>query len=223
MALHYHGLPLTPASLLERFDGEHVCISYATARPSNVEWAMQRAQSVMWDNGAFSAFTKGVQFDPEGFYAWVEPNLAHPHWAVVPDVIGGAVDQQRALLKQWPFPRALGAPVWHLHLSLDYLLELVDEWPRVCLGSSAEFWQVGSPAWTTRMYEVFDFIMPRRRHMPWLHGLRMLGQLHNWPLASADSVNVARNFSRNKTCPGCMAKRIDVINGPVAWPGSPFL
>ncbi|MCV5968604.1 hypothetical protein, partial [Lactococcus petauri] len=86
-----------------------------------------------------------------GFYAWIEPHLAHPHWAVVPDKIGGTVDEQRAMVATWPHRKEYGAPVWHLGLPLEYLFDLCNDWPRVCIGSSGEFWQVGSAAWCGRM------------------------------------------------------------------------
>jgi hypothetical protein len=41
----------------------------------------------------------------------------------------------------------------------------------------------------------------------------MLGQSEGpWPLASADSTNVAVNHSGYLQCAGCMAKRIDATN-----------
>lgn len=221
MAIHYHGLPLTPASLLPTLAGKHVCISHATARQSNVDWALQNAQSIMWDNGAFSAHTRGATFDWLDFYLWVQPYLGHPHWAVVPDVIDGNEAMQRQLISTWPFDRALGAPVWHLHESLPWLVELAREWPRVCLGSSRQYWKVGSPVWEDRMDEAFDALMILRV-LPWVHGLRMLAQLgKRWPLASADSVNVARNAHKGY-CPGCKSHKIDIVNGPISWPGSVF-
>jgi hypothetical protein len=93
---------------------------------------------VLWDNGQFSAFTQGKPFDEPGFIAWVEPRLGHPHWAVIPDVIDGTEAQQREMIARWPFGKWLGAPVWHLGLSIDWLLELAAEWPRICWGSSAQ-------------------------------------------------------------------------------------
>lgn len=217
MTVHYHGLPLTPLHKLLRLEGKHVCISMATQRKSQVEWALKNAQSIMLDNGAFSAFTHGREYSPKKFYHWIEPMLYPPHWAVIPDVIGGSVGEQKALVAQWPFGIQLGAPVWHLHLPLEYLQELVDRFPRVCLGSSGEFWKVGSPEWRRRMDQAFQAIGKRR---VWIHGLRMLGQIgQRWPLASADSVNVARNFKDRGECPGCMSDRLDKRNGPLSWPG----
>ena len=68
------------------------------------------------------------------------------------------------------------------------------------------------------MDEAFN-ALARRRHMPWIHGLRMLGLAAGpWPLASADSTNVGRNFKDNPPrCAECMAARIDTINPPGRW------
>lgn len=214
MTLHYHGLPLTPNVMLLDMVGENVCISYATRQKSQVDFSLRRMQSIMFDNGAFTIYRKGGKLDPFAFYAWVAPMLGHPHWAVVPDEIGGNVSAQRELTKTWPFPKELGAPVWHLHLPIDYLLELTDEWPRVCLGSSAQFWNIRSPEWRARMDEVAEALYARRRQAPSLHGLRMMAQAgERWPLASVDSVNVARNFKDREEMPGYMARRLNAANG----------
>ena len=170
----------------------------------------------MLDNGAFSVHTRGHKFDPTGFYKWVEPHLGHPHWAVVPDVIGGTVEEQRELLKQWPFRKEFGLPVFHLQLPLDWLFELVDTWPRICFGSSGEFWKIGSDSWCRRMDVLFN-ALTKRGHIPWVHGMRMLGLAGSeYPLASADSTNVAQNHHL-KGCAECMADRIDGVNNPVKW------
>lgn len=213
MTLHYHGLPLTPNVMLLDLTGENVCISYATRQKTQVDLSLRKMQSVMFDNGAFTAHRQGGRLDPAAFYDWVEPMLGHPHWAVVPDVINGDVDDQRNLTKTWPFPREFGAPVWHLHLPLDYLFELIDEWPKVCLGSSKQFWDIRSPAWRARMDEVAEAVFKRRSRAPWLHGLRMMAQAgKHWPLASVDSVNVARNYKDREEMPGYMARRLNAAN-----------
>jgi hypothetical protein len=218
MTIHYHGLPLTPDVMLLDLAGRHVCVSYATRRPWQVATSLRVMQSIMFDNGAFSAHTRGKPLDCPGFYAWVSPMLAHPNWAVVPDVIQGTVEEQRQLLAEWPFPRELGAPVWHLGAPIEYLLELADEWPRICFGSSEAYWQVGSPAWSRRMDEAFDALCRRRAHVPWVHGLRMMAQAgKRWPLASVDSVNTALNYKRNEEMPGAMAQRQDRVNGPLRF------
>lgn len=213
--IHYHGTPLTPRAQLLTMLGEHFCVSYWT--PSDLKICMQIGQSVMLDNGAFSAFTQGVKFDAVGFAEWCDGLLGHPHWAVIPDVIDGSVDEQRAMRKAWPHPRELSAPVWHLGLPIDYLLELADEYPRVCLGSTAQFWQIRSPTWYGRMDEAFN-ALAKRRFLPWVHGLRMLDLGGSeYPLASADSVNVARNFKDRGSIPKDMATAINGRNNPIRW------
>jgi hypothetical protein len=196
--------------------GRNFCVSFAA--PQDLKTCLQIGQSVMLDNGAFSTFTRGEQFIMEDFFAWVEPMLGHPHWAIVPDVIGGSMEDQKLRLKAWPFPKELGAPVWHLGLPVEYLLELCDEWPRVCLGSSAEYWNVGGDKWCHRMDEAFNYLASKRRYLPWIHGLRMLGMAgERWPLASADSTNIAQNFKKNSCCAERMAVRLDSVQCPTAW------
>lgn len=214
--IHYHGTPLSPRSELLKLAGRHFCVPFSDARDADTCQAI--GQSVMFDNGAFTAFTQGVPFDENGFYAWVEPRLGHPHWAVVPDVIDGSVEQQREMVTRWQLPRSLGAPVFHLGLPLDYLLELADHWPRVCFGSSGAYWQVGSERWQRRTDEAFNALAKRHRYLPWIHMLRGLVLAGDrWPFASADSVNVARNYKDTNSCPERMARNIDARQCPVRW------
>jgi hypothetical protein len=220
--IHYHGTPVTPKHALESMAGEHFCVSFF--RPDSLKICLRIGQSLMLDNGAFSCKTLGVEFDLQGLYNWLDPILAHPHWAVVPDVIDGTVEQQREMTKTWPFGKAYGIPVWHLGLPIDYLLELCDDWGRVCFGSAGEYWQVGSPKWAHRMDESFNALHKTfGQRLPWVHGLRMLGQgEQQWPLASADSTNVAVNHSGKKVCAGCMAKAINKQNPPNHWKHQPL-
>jgi hypothetical protein len=215
--IHYHGTPITPRKAIETMAGKHFCISYA--RPDDLKRCLQMGQSLMLDNGAFSAKTRGLPFDRDGFYAWVEPLLAHPHWAVVPDVIDGTEEEQREMVKSWPFRKQMGIPVWHLGLSISYLIELCDSWGRVCFGSAGEYWQIGTSKWCHRMDEAFNALVNAYgKQIPWVHGMRMLGQSSGpWPLASADSTNVALHHAEYLECAGCMAKRIDSINPPTKW------
>lgn len=216
--IHYHGTPITPRKELEKMAGLCFCVSFA--RPQDAGWCLRNGQSVMWDNGAFSAFTRGSAFDRDGYVRWLDDRLGHPHWAVVPDVIGGSADDQRAMLANWPYPKELSAPVWHLALPIDYLLELADNWPRICFGSSAEYWQVGSDAWSRRVDEAFEALSVRHRFLPWIHMLRGLSQSgKRWPFASADSTNVGRNFKNigNERCPEKMAREIDAAQTPINY------
>ena len=61
-------------------------------------------------------------------------------------------------------------------------------------------------------------VLAKRRFLPWVHGLRMLNMAGTeYPLASADSVNVARNFKDTNACPNEMSSKIDARNNPVKW------
>mgnify|MGYP003655416597 FL=1 len=215
--IHYHGTPLTPNSELLKMAGKHFCVSYAN--PENADWCFKNAQSVMWDNGAFTSYTQGQEFDLKGFVSWVEEFLYPPHWGVVPDIIGGTVEDQKKLMREWPYSKELSAPVWHMNLPLDWLLEIADNYPRFCFGSSGQYWQVGSDAWCRRCDEAWNELT-RRNYRPWVHmmrGLSLCGDV--WPFASADSTNVARNFKNigHQVCPERMSRRIESIQSWKKW------
>jgi hypothetical protein len=209
--IHYHGTPITPRAQLLNMGGKHFCVSFAT--PRDLKTCLEIGQSVMFDNGAFSAYTKGKAIDINKYYEWLEPMLKPPHWAVMPDVIGGSLEDQHRLLSQWP-RETLGydncASVFHLNMPLKHLYFLCNAHEKVCIGSAGEYWQVGSDSWCKRMDEVFNFLVQKFHIMPWIHGLRMLSQMDKgYPLASADSTNVAQNFKIATKCANCMANRID--------------
>lgn len=213
--IHYHGTPLTPRERLYDMAGKHFCVSFA--HPYDASVCMQIGQSIMWDNGAFSAYTKGKKFEPEKYYKWLDDKLGHPHWAVIPDVIGGEEVQQKELLASWPYHISLGAAVWHLHMSLDYLEYLSDKYHKVCFGSSGEYWEIGTDKWCGRIDMAFNRLS-KNNYIPWIHMLRGLAQAgKGWPFASADSVNVARNYKDKKTCPEKMARTIDSVQCPIKW------
>jgi hypothetical protein len=215
LTVHYHGTPLTPRDQLWKMAGKNFCVSFA--HPADAEICLRIGQSVMWDNGAFSLFTKGKAVDWSAFYRWLEPRLGHPHWAVIPDVIDGDVEANALLVDEWPFPKAFGAPVWHLAEPIDVLLDFAERFPRVCFGSSGGFWQVGSDAWCRRTDEAFN-ALARRGPLPWVHMLRGMAVAgKRWPFASVDSVNVARNFKDTDSCPEAMARVIDAVQCPVTW------
>lgn len=215
MTIHYHGTPLTPRDELWKMAGKHFCVSYAN--PGDAEVCLRIGQSVMWDNGAFSLFTKGKAVDWTAFYRWLEPRLGHPHWAVIPDVIDGDVEANAELVKQWPFAKHMGVPVWHMGEPISVLLNFAQEFPKVCFGSSGAYWQVGSDPWCRRADEAFNELS-RCGPMPWIHMLRgMAVSGKRWPFASVDSVNVARNFKDSNSCPEAMARVIDAVQCPVRW------
>lgn len=200
--IHYHGLPITPATAAVRaVRGGHAFVSFR--HPDQLTIALETAQSFAVDNGAFSAWKSGEPItDWSRFYEWVAELHRYPpfDFAVIPDVIDGDEAANDALLSEWPWRLTaphVGAPVWHLHESLDRLDRLVSQWPRVCLGSSGDFAQIGTPAWWVRMAEAMDVVCDRDgRPGTRLHGLRMLNPdvFTRFPFASADSTNIAQNI-----------------------------
>jgi hypothetical protein len=213
--LHYHGTPLTPRSELEKLAGKNFCVSFAA--PQDASWCIKNAQSIMWDNGAFSSFTKGKPFDKQGYINWLDDKLYGANWAVIPDVIDGSVEDQRNYMRGWPYPLHLSCAVWHMALPLSWLEELVDTYPRVAFGSSGEYWKVHDKSWQRRADEAWELIT-KTNTRPWVHmmrGLKLSGK--RWPFASTDSTNVARNFKNKgrEKCPKEMCDRIDAIQVPL--------
>lgn len=204
--IHYHGGPITPETCARRvWQGRHACVSWA--HPEQIELAASVCQTFMLDNGAFSLWKSGTPVDWEDYYVWAGEWLDHPacDWAVIPDVIGGTEEENDALLELWPFAAWEGVPVWHLNESVERLVRLAQMWPRVALGSAAEY-DVKRPAkCLARLAEA----LPELRKAPRvkLHGLRMLNPVITTkvPLASADSTNVARNIKIDKAWTGSYA------------------
>jgi len=217
--IHYHGTPITPRAQLLQMAGRHFCVSYF--KPQDLKTCLTIGQSVMLDNGAYSSYTKKVPMDAAGYYRWLEPVLAPPHWGVVPDAIGGSIEEQHYYLARFPahtFGYKNISAVWHLHLPFSHLFFLVNAYPKVCLGSSGAYWKVGSAQWCARMDETFNALVKHFGKVPYLHGMRMLGQHSgDWPLASADSTNVARNFKRNTGNAEHMAAGIDAKQPAQNW------
>ena len=216
MTLHYHGGPITPTAVLLSLAGKCFCVSHT--RPDQVVLMHQIGQSVLLDNGAFSKFTKGMATDWTAYYAWADEWLAHPTtWAIIPDEIAAGSQEQDALIREWPHGDR-GAPVWHTGEPLDRLLRLCDEWPRVCVGSTDEHWQVLSTSWRLRMDEAFNALAQRHKRMPWLHMLRgMQLATETYPFASLDSTDVARNHNRPQNTARAMADRWDAAQCPPHW------
>lgn len=220
--IHYHGTPISPRAQLMRLAGRHFCVSFA--HPQDLSVCLQIGQSVMLDNGAFSIWRKGGDLDVDAYYRWLEPILTPPHWAVIPDVIDGPLEAQQRMRSTWP-RETLGyrncSAVWHLHMPIEELFFLADAYPKVCLGSSGQWRDPGTPQWCARMDVIFN-ALAKRGPMPWIHGLRMLGQMDGgWPFASADSTNVAQNFKRDTGCAECKAAPIDAKQPASHWTPRP--
>lgn len=217
--IHYHGGPITPETCAMRaWRGRHAFISWA--HHDQIGLASGICQSFALDNGAFSLWKAGTPVNWEAYYDWCREWLAHPacDWAVIPDVIGGTEEENDALVAAWPFG-GRGVPVWHLNESPDRLVRLAESWPRVALGSAAEF-DVSKPSrCLARLAEVLPSISDAQgRPKVKLHGLRMLNPeiVERVPLASADSTNVARNIGidvrwSGSYTPATKEGRVDVL------------
>jgi hypothetical protein len=232
--IHYHGLPITPATAAaSAILSGHAFVSFRHNDQLTV--AIECCQSFAIDNGAFSAWISGDPVtDWSDYYKWAEECLFIPNcdFAVIPDVIDGDEEANDALLKEWPLPNYFGSPVWHMHESLDRLLRLAMSYPRVCIGSSGAYSVVGDDAWWVRMSQAMQRICDKNgRPLCKIHGLRMLNPkiFTKLPLASADSTNIGRNIGIDSAWKGTytpptkemraqvMRSRIEAHNAPARW------
>lgn len=232
--IHYHGLPITPETAAVRaVEAGHAFVSFRT--PHQLGMAAAVCQSFAIDNGAFSAWREGSPIlDWRPFYEWAAQCKTIPScdFAVIPDVIDGDEAQNDALVSDWPLPVWFGAPVWHMHESLQRLERLASKFPRVCIGSSGEFATVGTAAWWGQMARAMRVICDDEgRPLCKLHGLRMLNPevFTRLPLSSADSTNIGRNVGIDQAWKGSyspptkearaqiMRSRIESVNAPARW------
>ena len=204
--IHYHGAPITPLDVASAaWTARHAFVSFES--PDQVAFAAEICQSFALDNGAYTKWQRGEgTVDVAAYVAFVKEWERHPafDWAVIPDVIDGdeeANDLMFAAYHQAGGDLLAGVPVWHLHESFERLGRLCRTWPRVALGSSGDYAEVGTPQWWARMGAAMDFVCDEHGRPPCkLHGLRMLNPtvFSHLPLASADSTNVAQNHWRER-------------------------
>ena len=217
--IHYHGGPITPETCAIRaWSGRHAFVSFAHS--DQISLAAWVCQSFALDNGAFSVWKSGRDFDIEGFYDFCREWYRHPacDWAVIPDVIDGTEAENDELVDDWPLGD-FGVPVWHLNESRERLVRLAGRFRRVALGSAAEY-DVSRPSkCLARLADVLPAICDHNgRPYVKLHGLRMLNPeiVERVPLASADSTNVARNIGLDVRwagpySPATKEGRVDVL------------
>lgn len=242
--IHYHGLPITPATAAAKaVSGGHAFVSFA--HPEQLSLAIEVCQTFAVDNGAFSAWRSGKPVtDWNEYYEWVADLHRYPSFdfAVIPDVIDGDEAANDALIDEWPWKDKapwVGAPVWHMHESLERLAKLVHgyKWPRVCIGSSGQWAQVGTPSWWSRMAEALDVVCDKNgKPVCKLHGLRMLNPeiFTKLPLSSADSTNIGQNVGIDSAWRGTytpptkearamvMRERIESAQAATAWVRQPI-
>ncbi|MGL5488636.1 MAG: hypothetical protein ACRDC6_20425 [Shewanella sp.] len=202
--VHYHGTPIwgDGSGVLKTavMDGG-AFISYA--RPDQIKTCMDVANSIGIDNGAFSAWKRGLQLNWTDFYTWLAGFYHHEKvsFFIIPDVVDGGEHDNDILISKVPSMfKEKSVPVWHLHESMDRLIRLCDAHEKIAFGSSGEFATIRTAAWNARMKEAFTEIYIKRGFKTKVHGLRMLDGriLGNYPLHSADSTNLACNVPKFK-------------------------
>lgn len=235
--IHYHGTPMTPnAALIEALSGRHAFVSFAA--PQQINLVSDVCQSFALDNGAFSAWRRGISIDWQEYYEWVKTIRTRPgfDWAVIPDVIDGGECANDELLNAWPLAKTEGVPVWHLHESLDRLERLSSCWHRIAFGSSGQYSATKTSRWWARMSEAFERICDASgRPATKIHLLRGLDPdvFRHCPASSADSANAGRNAGDEHRWAGpyeppdtatkalVLVKRIEAFNSSDRWHGLP--
>jgi hypothetical protein len=208
-----HGLPITPAHLLEQLAGESFCVSFADPRQIERAIALQDpAGMLMLDNGAFSHWRSGQgKIDAPAFFAWANDVQARSAAAVavVPDVIQGSelenwAEASRALeLSAYPDRLMF---VWHMNDSLDQLARAAQTFRFIAFGSCAEYdVQRQRKAYLARVEQarkVIDAAAELTGSRCWVHLMRGTACVTEilW-VQSTDSTNVARNHCRTKGQP----------------------
>lgn len=209
--IHYHGTPLSGdiAVQVRGLKARHAMVSFW--KPSQIDIVAEVCQSFCIDNGAFSAWKNGGTIDLDAYAEFIEKWSRHPSFDfyVIPDVIDGTFEDNRKMLARWSQYGinllTKGAIVWHLHEPLEALRDYCNAYQRVCIGSSGQYSQIGTPVWWGRMAEAMEVAtdddgMPLTK----LHGLRMLDPtvFSHFPFSSADSTNVARNIGIDQAWKG---------------------
>ena len=111
---------------LKHINGRHAFVSFS--RHKRLGALAQVCQSFALDNGAFSAWKTGKEFNFDGVVGFVDKWRRHPafDFCVIPDKIDGTEKENDLLLEAWPFKND-SAPVWHYHESIKRLEKLVEE------------------------------------------------------------------------------------------------
>lgn len=211
-----YGLPLNPMPLLEQLKGASFCVSYATRDKlgSQLDDAIRLVGEggiLLVDNGAYSHWKTGgamTQDYVEGYEDWANEILERcpQAIAVVPDVIGGSVEQNVELIESTLLDTDRAMVIWHMHEPVSLLIDYCERFNWVGIGSTVD--APGSKSWHARMAEAFAaidqweaasegaYIRPR------IHLMRAQSYAHLYPVDSSDSTNVAVNHNRQRRVSG---------------------
>lgn len=220
-----HGTPITPKRLLAQLAGHSFCVSYAyPGQLHDVGPMVPKDGILLLDNGAFTTWRQGREFDEIGFWKWANAAQAlYPNAvAVIPDKIEGSERDNLLLasrairggLAQFP-ERCMF--VWHTNDSMEQLKKACLVFNFLAIGSCAEHdIQRHWPEFSARIKKAsaaIDAVEVTAGRRPWIHVMRGLGKAHKFlRFDSADSSNIARNHCRTKGQPlhvQAMAARIE--------------
>jgi hypothetical protein len=217
MASAHHGTPITSKDnvVLETLGARDYCVSFYY--PSQVEWVDANSRTWFGDNGIFSAFMAArrtnnpvATFDVAYWLAytawcrrWCLEGSGRCKWVVIPDPIGTGTQELDALIRDWPEElRPYGVPVWHTDEPIERAIRLLDQHGRLCVGAVGEEMVIGSPAFCARIDALWEAIAAHfGSAAPWVHMFRSMQLLEpqwEWPFASHDSTDLARNLWRVK-------------------------
>lgn len=236
--IHYHGLPISgkQADQIEFARGRHVLVPFT--QPHILPLVADVCSSFCLDNGAYSAWRRGIAPDWEQYVGWCAEWDRHPRYdfAFAPDVIGGTERENMVLLAKYGMRIKHAVPVYHMHESLEYAHKLAKRFSRIAIGSSGEWPTPGTSSWWGRMSDVMSAVCDDQgRPITRLHGLRMLNPkiFSSLPLSSADSCNAGINAGSKKRfgyMPPKASQRATIIaqmiegaNGASCWVGNKVL
>ncbi|CAM0041880.1 queuine tRNA-ribosyltransferase [Vibrio phage K394] len=207
VSTHYHGGPMWGGEecFNTLYKNSSVLVSFS--RPEQLKKVIKVASDVVLDNGAFpnwkNAKRKNLIVDWDAywtkFYMWILAHIGSINWFVAPDVIEGTEEENDELLSRIPSSlKHKAVPVWHSVESIDRLVRLCEQWPRVAIGLCGPHEKTMSKPAQDRLEEAFKAIYIDRDIDVKIHGLRMLDGrvLGKFPLDSADSTNVSINVPK---------------------------
>lgn len=202
--IHYHGGPLGGNSQdkVRFYHSRHALVPFTYQEDLGV--VTDVCQSFCFDNGAFTAWKKGISINFEEYYQWVDDYKNHPgfDFALLPDVIDGTEEQNDMMVESAPNSlHKFLVPVWHMHESFERFDRLASLFRTVAIGSSGAYPTPGANIWWERMTAFMNHICDEKGKPPCkLHGLRMLNPkiFSKLPLSSADSTNAATKVNLNQ-------------------------
>ena len=197
--IHYHGTPLSGATEQQIlfYRGRHALLSWPSCGPIHIP-ITECCRSFCIDNGAFTFWKEKQEVDWQDFYTFVTDWVNHPRFDfyLIPDVIGGTVEQNDNLLGK-AIPG--GVPVFHVGEPLTRIDSFIERgYKRMAIGTTKGF-ELKSLLFWNEMRKIFNHLcvdgVPRMK----VHGLRMLDPevVEAFPFSSGDSTTATRKATFN--------------------------